>query len=130
MDIISNKSSNRLDTCLHLTAYILNPYFFYNNLEVRDDLNANDVVVDFVGVLYSKDYEKQKEILSVELSIYKRKQGKFDHPITLKGCEVNDDAFDPEDEERVEEVEVDEEDEYESDGVEIIEQYGQDDDEF
>ncbi|KAD4585163.1 hypothetical protein E3N88_22764 [Mikania micrantha] len=89
-------------------------------IRVRDDLNANDAVVDFVGVLFPKDYEKQKEILSVELPIYKRKQGKFDRPIALKGCEVNDDAFDP----------VDEEDDYESDGVEIIEQYGQDDDEF
>ncbi|KAL8248797.1 hypothetical protein R6Q59_005665, partial [Mikania micrantha] len=95
IDIISNKSSNRLDTCLHLTAYILNPYYFYNNPEVRDDLNANDAVVDFVGVLFPKDYEKQKEILSVELPIYKRKQGKFDRPIALKGCEVNDDTFDP-----------------------------------
>ncbi|KAD3336830.1 hypothetical protein E3N88_32349 [Mikania micrantha] len=47
MDIISNKSSNRLNACLHLTAYILNPYYFYINPEVRDDIKANDVVADF-----------------------------------------------------------------------------------
>ncbi|KAI3799127.1 hypothetical protein L1987_34417 [Smallanthus sonchifolius] len=37
----------------------------------------------------------QKEILSVELPIYKRKQEKFDRPIVLKACEVNGDNFDP-----------------------------------
>ncbi|KAD2805456.1 hypothetical protein E3N88_38833 [Mikania micrantha] len=44
--------------------------------------------------------------------------------------ELFDEDFESEDEEGVEEVEVDAEDEYESDGVEIIEQYGQDDDDF
>ncbi|XP_022007684.1 uncharacterized protein LOC110906938 [Helianthus annuus] len=52
IDIISKKSSKRLDTCLHLTTYILNPYYFYNNPDVRDDLEANDAVVDFIGVLF------------------------------------------------------------------------------
>ncbi|KAI7739061.1 hypothetical protein M8C21_005220 [Ambrosia artemisiifolia] len=95
MDIISKESSKRLDTCLHLTAYILNPYYFYNNPEVRDDLDANDAVIDFLGVLFPEDYDMQNRILLVELPMYKRKQGKFDRPIALKACEVNDDKFDP-----------------------------------
>ncbi|XP_076931764.1 uncharacterized protein LOC143597027 [Bidens hawaiensis] len=84
IDIISKKSSNRLDTCLHMTAYILNPYYFYNNPEVRDDLEANDAVLDLIGVLFHKDYPLQTQILSVELPIYKRKQEKFARPIALK----------------------------------------------
>ncbi|XP_035830865.1 uncharacterized protein LOC118479311 [Helianthus annuus] len=86
MDIISKKSSKRLDTCLHLAAYILNPYYFYNNPEARDDLDANDAVVELVGVLFPKDYDMQNKILGVELPIYKRKQGKFERPVALKAC--------------------------------------------
>ncbi|KAF5791586.1 putative transcription factor/ chromatin remodeling BED-type(Zn) family [Helianthus annuus] len=96
LDIISKKSSKRLDTCLHMTAYILNPYYFYNNSEVRDDLEANDAVVECVGVLFPKNYDMQSLILSVELPIYKRKQEKFDRPIALKACEINNENFDPE----------------------------------
>ncbi|KAJ0680263.1 putative transcription factor/ chromatin remodeling BED-type(Zn) family [Helianthus annuus] len=95
LDIISKKSSKRLDTCLHMTAYILNPYYFYNNSEVRDDLEANDAVVECVGVLFPKNYDMQSLILSVELPIYKRKQEKFDRPIALKACEINNENFDP-----------------------------------
>ncbi|KAK9071810.1 hypothetical protein SSX86_008239 [Deinandra increscens subsp. villosa] len=95
MDIISKKSSNRLDTCLHLTAYILNPYYFYNNAEVRDDVDANDAIVDFVSEVFPDQEDLHHTILDVELPMYKGKLGKFSRPIALKACEVNNDKFDP-----------------------------------
>ncbi|KAK9074015.1 hypothetical protein SSX86_006610 [Deinandra increscens subsp. villosa] len=95
MDIISKKSSNRLDTCLHLTAYILNPYYFYNNVEVRDDVDANDAIVDFVSEVFPDQEDLHHTILDVELPMYKGKLGKFSRPIALKACEVNNDKFDP-----------------------------------
>ncbi|GKB59080.1 hypothetical protein Tco_0915266 [Tanacetum coccineum] len=46
LDIMSRKSSGRLDTPLHMSANILNPYYLYNSLEVQKDDDANDPVVD------------------------------------------------------------------------------------
>lgn len=89
MDIISTKMKDRVDTCLHLTAYLLNPFYLYNNSEVRDDIDANDAVVDVVGTLFPGDYEMQNQILMVELPMYKGKLGKFNRVVSIKGCEVN-----------------------------------------
>ncbi|PWA79988.1 hypothetical protein CTI12_AA172380 [Artemisia annua] len=92
MDIISEKSSGWLDTSLHMAAYILNPYYLYNNLEVEND---TDAVVDVVGKLFPEDYDTQKQIMMVEFQMYKCKQGTFDQVVAIKECEVNDDKFDP-----------------------------------
>ncbi|GJW79411.1 hypothetical protein Tco_0143386 [Tanacetum coccineum] len=95
MDVIAEKSSGWLDTSLHMAAYILNPYYLYNNLEVQNDNDAVDAVVDVVGKLFPEDYDTQNRILMVEFPMYKGKQGTFDQVVAIKECEVNDDKFDP-----------------------------------
>ncbi|PWA93713.1 zinc finger, BED-type [Artemisia annua] len=120
-------------------------------VKVQNDANASDAVTQVVETLFPKDYVMQNKILMVELPIYKSKLEKFDRLGATKACEVNDESYDPakgSDEElgprtssRLRERElyednfeseseddVDEEVEYESDGVEIIEQYGQEED--
>ena len=95
IEIIEAKMKYRLDTSLHLTAYLLNPFYLYNNEEVQNDLDATDPVIDVVGTLYPEKYELQNQILTVELPTYKRKLGKFDRIVAIKGCEVNDAKYDP-----------------------------------
>jgi len=95
IEIIEAKMKDRLDTILHLTAYLLNPFYLYNNEEVQNDLDASDAVIDVVGILYPEKYELQNQILTVELPMYKRKLGKFDRIVAIKGCEVNDAKYDP-----------------------------------
>ncbi|KAJ9544512.1 hypothetical protein OSB04_024219 [Centaurea solstitialis] len=41
--IIEAKMKDRLDTCLHLTAYLLNPFYLYNNEEAQNDVEARGV---------------------------------------------------------------------------------------
>ncbi|KAJ9567018.1 hypothetical protein OSB04_002984 [Centaurea solstitialis] len=94
IEIIEAKMKDRLDTCLHLTAYLLNPFYLYNNEEVQNDVNASDAIIEVVGILYPEEYELQNHILAVELPMYKRKLGKFDRIVAIKGCEVNDAKYD------------------------------------
>lgn len=93
--IIDNKMKDRLDTSLHLTAYLLNPFYAYNNVDVADDVDANDGIIDVVGTLYPGEYTIQNEILMVELKMYTNKLGKFDRLVATEGCKVNDEKFDP-----------------------------------
>ncbi|KAK9053556.1 hypothetical protein SSX86_024630 [Deinandra increscens subsp. villosa] len=94
LDIISTKMKDRLDTKLHLTAYLLNPYYFYNNTELKDDMDLVDAFVDFLSKIY-EDHELQNHILMVELPVYRDKLEKFSRELAIKACKVNDDKFDP-----------------------------------
>ncbi|KAL7582695.1 uncharacterized protein LOC128128963 [Lactuca sativa] len=95
MDIISKKMKGRLDTPLHLTAYLLNPYYLYKNPEIQNDIDVTDAIVDFVDTIYPGDHSLQNHIVMVELPVYMGKQEKFSREIAIKGCEVNNDKFDP-----------------------------------
>ncbi|XP_071735719.1 uncharacterized protein [Rutidosis leptorrhynchoides] len=95
MDIILTKMDGRLDSSLHLAAYVLNPYYFYNDISVQNDEIANDAVVEVIERMFCDDFEMQKLIVLEELPIYKSKQGKFSRLLALKGCEKNDDKYDP-----------------------------------
>ncbi|KAJ9567061.1 hypothetical protein OSB04_003027 [Centaurea solstitialis] len=94
IEINKAKIKDRLDTSLHLTAYLLNPFYLYNNEEVQNDFNASDAVIDVVGILHPEKYELQNPILMVELPMYKHKLVKFERIIAIKGCEVNDAKYD------------------------------------
>ncbi|GKA09123.1 hypothetical protein Tco_0688454 [Tanacetum coccineum] len=94
-DIIAKKSSNRLDTCLHMTAYILNPFYYYHDPSAKLDIEANDSIVEILGILFPEDYELQDLINTVELPKYKKKLEKFDRAIATTSCAVNNEKFDP-----------------------------------
>ncbi|XP_052624140.1 uncharacterized protein LOC128132127 [Lactuca sativa] len=95
MDIISKKMKGRLDTTLHLTAYLLNPYYLYKNPEIQNDIDVTDAIVDFVDTIYPGDHSLQNHIVMVELPVYMGKQEKISREIAIKGCELNNDKFDP-----------------------------------
>ncbi|CAH1415360.1 unnamed protein product [Lactuca virosa] len=63
MDIISKKMKGRLDTPLHLTAYLLNPYYLYKNPEIQNDIDVTNAIVDFVDTIYPGDHSLQNHIV-------------------------------------------------------------------
>nr|GEW74104.1 hypothetical protein [Tanacetum cinerariifolium] len=44
IDIIDSRSKSRLDSPLHLTAYLLNPYYFFKDESIKDDVMVSDTV--------------------------------------------------------------------------------------
>lgn len=95
LDKIEVKMKDRLDTKLHLTAFLLNPYYLYKDPEIRNDLDVADAFVEFLETIYPGDTTLQNHILTVELPVYTGKLEKFSREVAIKGCEVNNDNYDP-----------------------------------
>ena len=75
--IIDTKMKGRLDTCLHLVAYLLNPYYFYKDVQIQHDPDVCDAVLDFFETILAGDLEMQMEVTQVELPKYKKKNGQI-----------------------------------------------------
>ncbi|CAA0812145.1 hAT transposon superfamily protein [Striga hermonthica] len=95
LEIIDTKMMGRLDTPLHLMAYLLNPYYHYEDPNLVLDQVVSDGVFDCLDVICHDNFDLMDKIINVELPIYKTKGGAFGKPIAAKGCEVNDEKFDP-----------------------------------
>ncbi|CAA0832218.1 hAT dimerisation domain-containing protein / transposase-related, partial [Striga hermonthica] len=95
LEIIDTKMMGRLDTPLHLMAYLLNPYYHYKDPNLVLDQVVSDGVFDCLDVICQGNFDLMDKIMNVELPIYKTKGGVFGKPIAAKGCEVNDEKFDP-----------------------------------
>ncbi|XP_019158581.1 PREDICTED: uncharacterized protein LOC109155351 [Ipomoea nil] len=95
IDIIEEKMKDRLDSPLHLMAYLLNPYYHYKDPQLHLDEVVGVGVVDFCDILFVNDFDMQNKILSEELPKYKKKEGMFGRSIAIKACGVNDDNFNP-----------------------------------
>ncbi|CAA0833516.1 hAT dimerisation domain-containing protein / transposase-related, partial [Striga hermonthica] len=95
LEIIDTKMTSRLDTPLHLMAYLLNPYYHYKDTNLILDQVVSDGVLDCLDVICHGDFDLRNKIMNIELPIYKTRRGVFGKPIATKGCEVNDEKFDP-----------------------------------
>ncbi|GKB22310.1 ferredoxin-thioredoxin reductase catalytic chain, chloroplastic [Tanacetum coccineum] len=51
---------------------------------------ANDAVIEILGILFPGEYELQNHIAMVKLLIYKNKLEKCDRPMVITGCELLD----------------------------------------
>ncbi|XP_031127560.1 uncharacterized protein LOC116029653 [Ipomoea triloba] len=93
--IIEKKIKNRLDidTPFHLMTFLLNPYYHYNDhlLHLDDDVSIGSI--KFLETYYFDDIEMQNKILKEELS--KMKEGMLGKSLAVKGCESNDEQYDP-----------------------------------
>ncbi|CAA0809321.1 hAT transposon superfamily protein, partial [Striga hermonthica] len=95
LEIIDTKMMGRLGTPLHLMAYLLNSYYHYKDPNLILDQVVSDGVLDCLDVICHGNFDLMDKIMNVELPIYKTKGGVFGKPIAAKGCEVNDEKFDP-----------------------------------
>ncbi|XP_066324053.1 uncharacterized protein [Miscanthus floridulus] len=94
IEIIDDKMKDRLDTPLHKVAYLLNPYYSYND----DSIFMNEEIMDgfftIVETFYHGDYDKQNKVLNEELCKFREKQGHFGKPVAKASCKQYD--FNPE----------------------------------
>ncbi|XP_058217430.1 uncharacterized protein LOC131328507 [Rhododendron vialii] len=94
LDVIDGKAKGRLDSALHLTAYFLNPFYFFNNSTIQDDPIIMDGVLTCVEAFFH-DVNVQDEVINRELLKYKNKEGGFGKPLATMGCATNNDSYDP-----------------------------------
>ena len=95
-EIIDEKSKGRLDSPLHLAAYVLNPYYFFNEPSSRIyTTEVSSGFCTFAEILYPDDLEKQNLFVNIEFGKYLLKEGPFRRPLALKGCEKNDEFYNP-----------------------------------
>ncbi|KAL7592759.1 hypothetical protein Lser_V15G33003 [Lactuca serriola] len=95
IDIINNKMKVRLDSKLHLTAYLLNRYYHYNDSKIQNDPDVMDAVLEFFDTLLFGDFEMQRQVVMIDLLKYKEKVDRFGADLAIKGCMVNNVDFDP-----------------------------------
>ncbi|KAF7139183.1 hypothetical protein RHSIM_Rhsim07G0175200 [Rhododendron simsii] len=95
LDIIDKKSQGRLDSPLHLTAYLLNPFYFYKDQTIQNDSSIMEAVVECVERFYPEDVDAQDYVINKELLMYKNKVGMFGKIVAVKRCEANNDNYDP-----------------------------------
>ncbi|CAI9265748.1 unnamed protein product [Lactuca saligna] len=95
IDIINHKMKGRLDSKLHLTAYLLNPYNHYKDFQLQHDPDVMDAVLEFFDTLLCADFEKQRQVVMTDLPKYKQKVDRFGSDLAIKGCMVNNADFDP-----------------------------------
>ncbi|KAG7544115.1 hypothetical protein ISN45_Aa07g039810 [Arabidopsis thaliana x Arabidopsis arenosa] len=93
--IMDEKMKGRLDSPLHLAAYFLNPFYFYKDPNIQYDMEIIEGFIACVETFYYGDFEKQNKVVNDEINLYKNKCGSFGKTLALKGCEQNDETFDP-----------------------------------
>ncbi|KAF7152433.1 hypothetical protein RHSIM_Rhsim01G0206800 [Rhododendron simsii] len=95
LDVVDGKAKDRLDSALHLTAYFLNPFYFFNNSTIQDDPIIMDGVLTCVEAFFPDDVNVQDEVINRELLKYKNKEARFGRPLAAMGCATNNDSYDP-----------------------------------
>ncbi|CAI9274424.1 unnamed protein product [Lactuca saligna] len=96
IDIINHKMKGRLDSKLHLSAYLLNPYYHYKDSQLQHDPYVMDAVLEFFDTLLCGDFEMQRQVVMIDLPKYKEKVDRFGSDLAIKGCMVNNADFYPE----------------------------------
>ncbi|XP_066310839.1 uncharacterized protein [Miscanthus floridulus] len=84
--IIDKKMKGRLDSPLHLTAYLLNPYYSYGNPSIFDDATITVGFMSCVETFYHHDEDKQDQAVNTKLDKFHNREGPFNKKLA-KTCE-------------------------------------------
>ncbi|XP_066353938.1 uncharacterized protein [Miscanthus floridulus] len=87
--IIDKKMKGRLDSPLHLTAYLLNPYYSYANPSIFDEPTITEGFISCVETFYNDDEDKQDQTANHELKKFQDREGPFNKKLA-KACEKYD----------------------------------------
>ncbi|CAD6337167.1 unnamed protein product [Miscanthus lutarioriparius] len=87
--IIDKKMKERLDSPLHLTAYLLNPYYSYANPSIFDEPTITEGFISCVETFYNDDEDKQDQTANHELKKFQDREGPFNKKLA-KACEKYD----------------------------------------
>jgi len=69
--IIEKKMKGRLDSPLHLTAYLLNTYYSYGDPSIFDDATIIEGFINCVETFYHHDEDKQDQAVNIELRSFR-----------------------------------------------------------
>lgn len=75
--VIDKKMKGRLDSPLHLTAYLLNPHYSYGNPSIFDDATIIEGFISCVETFYYYDEDKQDQAVNIELKKFQSREGPF-----------------------------------------------------
>ncbi|XP_075479611.1 uncharacterized protein LOC142520502 [Primulina tabacum] len=93
--ILESKMKDRLDTSLHTTAFLLNPYLYYKDSSIALYGEIATGIFECMEVLHADEFELQDTIINKEFAKYRDETGLFGKALAAKACEKNDDTFDP-----------------------------------
>ncbi|XP_021320513.1 uncharacterized protein LOC8057237 [Sorghum bicolor] len=75
--VIEKKMAGRLDSPLHLTAYLLNPHYSYSNPAIFDEPKITEGFIAAVEKFYYHDEDKQHQAANIELKMFQNREGPF-----------------------------------------------------
>ena len=75
--VIEKKMKGRLDSPLHLTAYLLNAYYSYGDPSIFDDATIIEGFINCVETFYHHDEDKQDQAVNIELRKFQNREGPF-----------------------------------------------------
>jgi hypothetical protein len=84
--IVDKKMKNRLDSLLHVAAYMLNPYYSYNNSNIFSDSAMVEKFMLSVETFFYGDEEKAYRVVNEDLDKFQMKQGSFSKKMA-RSCE-------------------------------------------
>jgi hypothetical protein len=75
--IVDKKMAGRLDSPLHLTAYLLNPHYTYADTTLFDAPKMTEAFISCVETFYYHDEDMQEQAANVELQKFQNRDGPF-----------------------------------------------------
>ncbi|PWZ46060.1 hypothetical protein Zm00014a_005235 [Zea mays] len=77
MAVIEKKMNGRLDSPLHLIAFLLNPHYSYANPSIFDEPKMNEAFISCVEQFYYHDEDQQEQAANFELKKFQNREGSF-----------------------------------------------------
>ena len=75
--VVDKKMAGRLDSPLHLTAYLLNPHYSYADPSIFDAPKMTEGFISCVETFYYHDEDMQEQAANIELQKYQNREGPF-----------------------------------------------------
>jgi len=75
--VIDKKMNGRLDSPLHLTAYLLNPHYSYSDPSIFDQPKISEGFIACVEKFYYHDEDMQHQAANIELKKFQNREGPF-----------------------------------------------------
>jgi len=86
MAIVDKKMKGRLDSSLHVAAYLLNPYYSYRDAAIFDDSSVVEKFMLCCETYFKGDEEKEYLAVNEDFDKFRTKQGSFGKKMA-RSCE-------------------------------------------
>ena len=86
MAIVDKKMKGRLDSSLHVAAYLLNPYYSYRDAAIFDDSSVVEKFMLCCETFFEGDEEKEYLAVNEDFDKFRTKQGSFGKKMA-RSCE-------------------------------------------